>query len=154
VCMSDKSNAHDLWRTIFGNVYSSKFARNTRPSNHATLYISIRWPWSWCAIPPVTAQCDRHCTSSLATSSAILASAACRWPGFAPSGNIIRARLHCFEPVHGSAPNMQARESRTRLVPVLASAMMLDFLGWTAESAALDESVKKARWRENFVPPI
>jgi isocitrate/isopropylmalate dehydrogenase len=30
--------------------------------------------------------------------------------------------------------------------------MMLDFLGWTAESAALDESVKSAL-RENFVTP-
>ena len=72
--------------------------------------------------------------------------------GLAPSGNIHPGRTSLFEPVHGSAPNIAGKGIANPLGSVLASAMMLEFLGWKPEAVALREAVREAL-RENYVTP-
>src|ERR1700688_546551 len=72
--------------------------------------------------------------------------------GLAPSGNIHPGQTSLFEPVHGSAPNIAGKGIANPLGSVLASAMMLEFLGWNPEAAALNSAVKAAV-HENFVTP-
>ena len=72
--------------------------------------------------------------------------------GLAPSGNIHPGRTSLFEPVHGSAPNIAGMGIANPFGSVLASGMMLDFLGWKEEAQVLREAVKAAL-RENFVTP-
>jgi len=54
--------------------------------------------------------------------------------------------------VHGSAPNIVGKGIANPLGSVLASAMMLEFLGWMPEAAALGTAVRAAL-RENHVTP-
>jgi 3-isopropylmalate dehydrogenase len=72
--------------------------------------------------------------------------------GLAPSGNIHPGKTSLFEPVHGSAPNIAGKGIANPLGSVLTSAMMLEFLDWTAEAQVLREGVRTAV-RENFVTP-
>ncbi len=59
--------------------------------------------------------------------------------GLAPSGNIHPGKTSLFEPVHGSAPNIAGKGIANPLGSVLASAMMLEFLGWNAEAADFEQ---------------
>src|ERR1700675_2769925 len=148
VCMSDKSNAmtfaHDLWQRVF------KLVRQEHPgieSRH--LYIDtlameiVRDPSQFDVI--VTCNLFGDIISDLV---AQLAGGL----GLAPSGNIHPGQTSLFEPVHGSAPNIAGKGIANPLGSVLASAMMLEFLGWHAEAAALYSAVKAAV-HENFVTP-
>jgi 3-isopropylmalate dehydrogenase len=148
VCMSDKSNAmtfaHDLWQRVF------KLVRQEYPgieSRH--LYIDtlamemVRDPSQFDVI--VTCNLFGDIISDLG---AQLAGGL----GLAPSGNIHPDQTSLFEPVHGSAPNIAGKGVANPLGSVLASAMMLEFLGWNAEAAALNSAVKAAV-HENFVTP-
>jgi 3-isopropylmalate dehydrogenase len=72
--------------------------------------------------------------------------------GLAPSGNIHPGKTSLFEPVHGSAPNIAGKGIANPLGSVLTSAMMVEFLGWKPEAAALRSSVRAAL-RENYVTP-
>ena len=72
--------------------------------------------------------------------------------GLAPSGNIHPGKTSLFEPVHGSAPNIAGKGIANPLGSVLTSAMMLEFLGWKPEAAALRTTVRAAL-RENCVTP-
>ena len=70
----------------------------------------------------------------------------------ANAGNIHPRKTSLFEPVHGSAPNIAGKGIANPLGSVLTSAMMLEFLGWKPEAAALRTAVRAAL-RENFVTP-
>ncbi len=72
--------------------------------------------------------------------------------GLAPSGNIHPGRTSLFEPVHGSAPNIAGKGTANPLGSVLTSAMMVEFLGWKTEAAAIRTAVRAAL-RENSVTP-
>ena len=72
--------------------------------------------------------------------------------GLAPSANIHPGRTSLFEPVHGSAPNIAGKGIANPFGSVLASGMMLEFLGWHEESAVLKHSVKSAL-HENITTP-
>jgi 3-isopropylmalate dehydrogenase len=148
VCMSDKSNAmnfaHDLWQRVFKQV---RLEYSTIESRH--LYIDtlameiVRDPSQFDVI--VTCNLFGDIISDLG---AQLAGGL----GLAPSGNIHPGQTSLFEPVHGSAPNIAGKGIANPLGSVLASAMMLEFLGWHAEGAALNSAVKAAV-HENFVTP-
>jgi 3-isopropylmalate dehydrogenase len=146
VCMSDKSNAmtfaHDLWQRVFKQVraeYPNIAARH--------LYIDtlsmelVRDPRQFDVI--VTCNLFGDIISDLG---AQLAGGL----GLAPSANIHPGRTSLFEPVHGSAPNIAGKGIANPLGSVLASAMMLEYLGWHPEAAALRNAVKAAV-DENFV---
>src|SRR6202162_1520749 len=148
VCMSDKSNAmtfaHDLWQRVFKQVRQEYSGIESRHLYIDTLAMEIvRDPSQFDVI--VTCNLFGDIISDLG---AQLAGGL----GLAPSGNIHPGQASLFEPVHGSAPNIAGRGIANPLGSVLASAMMLEFLGWNAEAAALNGAVKAAV-PENFLTP-
>ncbi len=148
VCMSDKSNAltfaHDLWQRVFKEVRQEYPAIESRHLYIDTLAMEIvRDPAQFDVI--VTCNLFGDIISDLG---AQLAGGL----GLAPSGNIHPGKTSLFEPVHGSAPNIAGQGIANPLGCVLASAMMLEFLGWIGEAAVLNQSVKAAL-RENFLTP-
>jgi 3-isopropylmalate dehydrogenase len=148
VCMSDKSNAmafaHDLWQRVFKQVRQEYSGIESRHLYIDTLAMEIvRDPSQFDVI--VTCNLFGDIISDLG---AQLAGGL----GLAPSGNIHPGQTSLFEPVHGSAPNIAGKGTANPLGSVLASAMMLEFLGWNAEAAALNSAVKAAV-HENFVTP-
>jgi 3-isopropylmalate dehydrogenase len=148
VCMSDKSNAmtfaHDLWQRVFKEVRPEYAEIDSRHLYIDTLAMEIvRDPRQFDVI--VTCNLFGDIISDLG---AQLAGGL----GLAPSGNIHPGRTSLFEPVHGSAPNIAGKGIANPLGSVLASAMMLEFLGWKPEAAALREAVRAAL-RENYVTP-
>ena len=148
VCMSDKSNAmtfaHDLWQRVFKEVKQEYPKIESRHLYIDTLAMEIvRDPSQFDVI--VTCNLFGDIVSDLG---AQLAGGL----GLAPSGNIHPGRTSLFEPVHGSAPNIAGKGIANPFGSVLASAMMLDFLGWKQEAQVLREAVKAAM-KENFVTP-
>jgi 3-isopropylmalate dehydrogenase len=148
VCMSDKSNAmnfaHDLWQRVFKQVRQEYPSIESRHLYIDTLAMEIvRDPSQFDVI--VTCNLFGDIISDLG---AQLAGGL----GLAPSGNIHPGQTSLFEPVHGSAPNIAGKGIANPLGSVLASAMMLEFLGWKSEAAALNSAVKAAV-HENFVTP-
>jgi 3-isopropylmalate dehydrogenase len=146
VCMSDKSNAmtfaHDLWQRVFKEVREEYPSIDSRHLYIDTLAMElVRDPSQFDVI--VTCNLFGDIVSDLG---AQLAGGL----GLAPSGNIHPGKTSLFEPVHGSAPNIAGQGIANPFGSVLASAMMLDFLEWTAEAARLRDAVKAAV-RENFV---
>jgi 3-isopropylmalate dehydrogenase len=146
VCMSDKSNAmtfaHDLWQRVFKEVRQEYPKIESRHLYIDTLAMEmVRDPSQFDVI--VTCNLFGDIVSDLG---AQLAGGL----GLAPSGNIHPGRTSLFEPVHGSAPNIAGKGIANPFGSVLASAMMLDFLGWKQEAQILREAVKAAL-RENLV---
>lgn len=148
LCMSDKSNAmtfaHDLWQRVYKEVRQEYPSIDCRHLYIDTLAMEIvRDPSQFDVI--VTCNLFGDIISDLG---AQLAGGL----GLAPSGNIHPGRTSLFEPVHGSAPNIAGKGIANPLGSVLTSAMMLEFLGWKSEAAAIRNAVRAALG-ENFVPP-
>lgn len=147
LCMSDKSNAmtfaHDLWQRVFRELRTEYPEIESRHLYIDTLAMElIRDPGQFDVI--VTNNLFGDIISDIG---AQLAGGL----GLAPSGNIHPGRTSLFEPVHGSAPNIAGKGIANPFGSVLASAMMLEFLGWQRESQVLVESVKAAL-REDMIP--
>jgi len=148
VCMSDKSNAmtfaHDLWQRVFKEVRQEYANIESRHLYIDALAMEIvREPGQFDVI--VTCNLFGDIISDLG---AQLAGGL----GLAPSANIHPGKTSLFEPVHGSAPNIAGKGIANPLGSVLTSAMMLEFLGWRSEAAALRTAVRAAL-RENCVTP-
>src|SRR5712691_9678018 len=148
VCMSDKSNAmnfaHDLWQRAFKEVRKEYVSIDSRHLYIDTLAMEIvRDPSQFDVI--VTCNLFGDIISDLG---AQLAGGL----GLAPSANIHPGKTSLFEPVHGSAPNIAGKGVANPFGSVLTSAMMLEFLGWKPEAAALRTAVRAAL-RENHVTP-
>ncbi len=148
LCMSDKSNAlafaHDLWQRVFKSVRAEYPDIDSRHLYIDTLAMElVRDPSQFDVI--VTCNLFGDIISDLA---AQLAGGL----GLAPSANIHPGRTSLFEPVHGSAPNIAGKGIANPFGAVLASGMLLEFLGWNEESAVLKQSVKSAL-AENITTP-
>jgi len=140
LCMSDKSNAltyaHDLWQRVFKSVRAEYPDIDSRHLYIDTLAMElVRDPSQFDVI--VTCNLFGDIISDLA---AQLAGGL----GLAPSANIHPGRTSLFEPVHGSAPNIAGKGIANPFGAVLASGMLLEFLGWQEESQVLKQSVKSA----------
>lgn len=140
VCMSDKSNAlnfaHDIWQRVFKEVRAEYTDIESRHLFVDALAMEVvRDPSQFDVI--VTCNLFGDIISDLGAQLA-------GGMGMAPSGNIHPGRTSLFEPVHGSAPNIAGKNMANPIASVLASAMMLEELGWTAEGAALRAAVKAA----------
>jgi 3-isopropylmalate dehydrogenase len=61
--------------------------------------------------------------------------------GMAASGNIHPGRTSLFEPVHGSAPPFAGKNVANPVGAILSAAMMLEFLGLTAEAERINQAV-------------
>jgi 3-isopropylmalate dehydrogenase len=148
LCMSDKSNAmtfaHGLWQRVFKQVRQEYADIDSRHLFIDTLAMEmVRDPSQFDVI--VTCNLFGDIVSDLG---AQLAGGL----GLAPSGNIHPGKTSLFEPVHGSAPNIAGKGIANPLGSVLASAMMLDFLGWREQADALRAAVRAAL-HENFLTP-
>jgi 3-isopropylmalate dehydrogenase len=64
--------------------------------------------------------------------------------GLAASGNIHPGRVSLFEPVHGSAPAIAGQGIANPVGAILTSAMMLEYLGYTKASQAIEKAVGEA----------
>ena len=140
VCMSDKSNAmtyaHDLWQRVFKEVRAEYLKIESRHLYIDTLAMElVRDPSQFDVI--VTCNLFGDIISDLASQLG-------GGLGLAPSGNIHPGKTSLFEPVHGSAPNIAGKGIANPFGSVLASAMMLEFLGSTEEAQVLREGVKAA----------
>jgi len=150
VCMSDKSNAmtfaHDLWQRVFKEVRGEYVDIESRHLYIDTLAMEIvRDPRQFDVI--VTCNLFGDIISDLG---AQLAGGL----GLAPSGNIHPGRTSLFEPVHGSAPNIAGKGTANPLGSVLAAGMLLEFLDWKAEAAALHSGVKEALFKNYLTPDL
>jgi 3-isopropylmalate dehydrogenase len=150
VCMSDKSNAmtyaHDLWQRVFKSVRTEYSDIDSRHFFIDTLAMEVvRDPSQFDVI--VTNNLFGDIISDLA---AQLAGGL----GLAPSANIHPGQTSLFEPVHGSAPNITGKGVANPFGSVLASSMLLDFLGWTPESTLLKQSVKSALLADITTPDL
>jgi len=142
VCMSDKSNAMtfagDLWQRVFKSVREEYADIDSRHLYIDTLAMElVRDPRQFDVI--VTCNLFGDIISDLAAQ--LIGGL-----GLAPSGNIHPGKTSLFEPVHGSAPNIAGKGIANPFGSVLASGMMLEFLGWNEEAKLLKESVKSALW--------
>jgi 3-isopropylmalate dehydrogenase len=150
VCMSDKSNAmtfaHDLWQRVFKEVRREYEGIESRHLYIDTLAMEIvRDPRQFDVI--VTCNLFGDIISDLG---AQLAGGL----GLAPSGNIHPGRTSLFEPVHGSAPNIAGKGIANPLGSVLTAGMMLEFLGWKREAAAVHGAVKEALLKNYLTPEL
>jgi 3-isopropylmalate dehydrogenase len=148
LCMSDKSNAMtyagDLWQRVFKSVRAEYPEVDSRHLYIDTLAMEIvRDPRQFDII--VTNNLFGDIISDLA---AQLAGGL----GLAPSANIHPGRTSLFEPVHGSAPNIAGKGIANPFGSVLTAGLLLEFLGWTEEAHALQQSVKSAL-NDNLTTP-
>ena len=148
LCMSDKSNAmtfaHGLWQRVFKEVRQEYTDIDSRHLYIDTLAMEIvRDPRQFDVI--VTCNLFGDIISDLG---AQLAGGL----GLAPSGNIHPGKTSLFEPVHGSAPNIAGKGIANPLGSVLTAAMLVEFLGWRPQAAAIRTAVRAAL-RENYVTP-
>jgi 3-isopropylmalate dehydrogenase len=150
LCMSDKSNAmtfaHDLWQRVYKEVRREYTDVDSRHLYIDTLAMEIvRDPSQFDVI--VTCNLFGDIISDLG---AQLAGGL----GLAPSGNIHPGKTSLFEPVHGSAPNIAGKGIANPFGSILASAMMLEFLGWKPEAATLRGAVRAALLETIVTPEL
>jgi len=150
LCMADKSNAMtfagDLWQRTFKSLQSEYPDVDSRHLYIDTLAMElIRDPRQFDVI--VTNNLFGDIISDLTSQLA-------GGLGLAPSGNIHPGQTSIFEPVHGSAPNIAGKGIANPFGSVLASSMMLDFLGWHPEAELLKQSVKSALHDDITTPDL
>src|SRR5215210_3575014 len=63
--------------------------------------------------------------------------------GLAASGNIHPGRVSVFEPVHGSAPPLAGKSEANPAGAILSAALMLEYLGHSDASAAVERAVRE-----------
>lgn len=150
LCMSDKSNAMtfagDLWQRTFKSLRAEYPDVDSRHLYIDTLAMEVvRDPRQFDVI--VTNNLFGDIISDLTSQLA-------GGLGLAPSGNIHPGQTSLFEPVHGSAPNIAGKGIANPFGSVLASGMMLDFLGWHDEAVLLKQSVKSALHADITTPDL
>jgi len=140
VCMADKSNAmthgHALWQRLFWEVAAQY--PGIEPTH---LYIDalamqmVKNPGQFQVI--VTNNMFGDIVTDLG---AQLQGGL----GMAASGNLHPGRTSMFEPVHGSAPKYAGKNVANPVGAILSAALMLDYVGWSEEAAAIEATVKES----------
>jgi isocitrate/isopropylmalate dehydrogenase len=140
VCMADKSNAmthgHALWQRVFRQLaaeYPEIEARHLYIDALALLMVQD------------PAQFEVIVTNNLFGDIITDLGAALQGGlGLAASGNLHPGRTSMFEPVHGSAPPLAGKNVANPMGAILSASLMLDYLGWHHEAAAIDAAVQDA----------
>ncbi|HYM60227.1 MAG TPA: 3-isopropylmalate dehydrogenase [Thermoanaerobaculia bacterium] len=140
VCMADKSNVMryggDLWLRVFEEV-----AAGYPGIEHFHMFVDalsmqmVRAPEMFDVI--VT----NNMFGDIVTD---LGAALQGGLGVAASGNIHPGRVSLFEPIHGSAPKYTGKDVANPIGAILTAAMMLDYLGFAGEAAAIETAVVAA----------
>jgi 3-isopropylmalate dehydrogenase len=140
VCMADKSNAmqqgHALWQRVFTAV-SAAYPGITATHQYidALAMFLVKDPGQYQVI--VT----NNLFGDIVTD---IGGALQGGLGMAASGNIHPGRTSLFEPVHGSAPPLAGKNVANPIGAILSAALMLDTLGATDESKAIEAAVEAA----------
>ncbi|HXI27892.1 MAG TPA: isocitrate/isopropylmalate dehydrogenase family protein [Vicinamibacterales bacterium] len=140
VCMADKSNAmtqgHALWQRVFRELAAQY--RDVEPRHlyiDALVLLMVQNP----------AQFDIIVTNNLFGDIITDLGAALQGGlGLAASGNLHPGKTSMFEPVHGSAPPLAGKNIANPMGAILSAALMLDYLGWHQEAAAIEAAVHDA----------
>ena len=140
VCMADKSNAmtqgHALWQRVFRELaprYPGIEPRHLYID--ALVLLMVQNP----------AQFDVIVTNNLFGDIITDLGAALQGGlGLAASGNLHPGKTSMFEPVHGSAPPLAGKNIANPMGAILSASLMLDYLGWRHEAAAIDAAVQDA----------
>jgi 3-isopropylmalate dehydrogenase len=140
VLMSDKSNvmtfAHGLWQRVFKELASEYTDIQTQHMYVDALCMHmVRDPSQFDVI--VT----NNMFGDIITD---LAAALQGGLGMAASGNIHPGRTSMFEPVHGSAPPFAGKNIANPIGAILTGAMMLEFLGFSAEAKKINDAILEA----------
>ncbi|HEV7374262.1 MAG TPA: 3-isopropylmalate dehydrogenase [Pyrinomonadaceae bacterium] len=140
VTMADKSNVQrfggDLWQRVFKEVASRYEGIEARHQyvDAMTMFMVLD-----------PAQYDVVVTNNLFGDILTDLGAALQGGlGMAASGNIHPGRVSLFEPVHGSAPPLAGKGVANPIGSILTTAMMLEYLGHDAASAAVEKAVSEA----------
>jgi 3-isopropylmalate dehydrogenase len=140
VTMADKSNVQrfggDLWQRVFKEVASryEEIEANHQYVDAMTMFM---------VLDPT--QYDVIVTNNLFGDILTDLGAALQGGlGMAASGNIHPGRVSLFEPVHGSAPPLAGKGVANPIGSILTTAMMLEYLGHDAASAAVEKAVRLA----------
>jgi 3-isopropylmalate dehydrogenase len=136
VCMSDKNNimrfGGDLWLRTFEDV-----AKEYPDIEHFHMFVDalsmqmVRAPEMFDVI--VT----NNMFGDIVTD---LGAALQGGLGMAASGNIHPGKVSLFEPIHGSAPKYAGKDIANPLGAILTAAMMLDYLGFSAEAERIERA--------------
>jgi 3-isopropylmalate dehydrogenase len=137
VTMADKSNVQryggDLWQRVFKEVAAryEGIEANHQYVDAMTMFMVLD-----------PAQYDVVVTNNLFGDILTDLGAALQGGlGMAASGNIHPGRVSLFEPVHGSAPPLAGKNVANPIGSILTTAMMLEYLGHDAASAAVEKAV-------------
>jgi len=140
VCMADKSNAmthgHALWQRVFRETAAQY------PGIEATHYY-IDALAMYMVLDP--GQFQVIVTNNLFGD--IITDLGATFQGglgMAASGNIHPGKSSMFEPVHGSAPKFAGKNVANPIGAIASIALMLETLGLTVETAAIDAAVLAA----------
>src|SRR5260221_2278173 len=140
VCMADKSNAmtqgHALWQRVFHEI------RGQHPeieSRHlyidALALLMVQDPSQFEVIVTNNLFGDIITDLGAALQGGL---------GLAASGNLHPGRTSMFEPVHGSAPLLAGKNVANPMGAILSAALMLEYLGFEPEAAAVEAAVQEA----------
>jgi 3-isopropylmalate dehydrogenase len=140
VCMADKSNAmsqgHALWQRVFREVapqYPGIEARHLYIDALALLMVQN------------PGQFDVIVTNNLFGDIITDLGAALQGGlGLSASGNLHPGKTSMFEPVHGSAPPLAGKNVANPMGAILSAVLMLEYLGWKEEAAAVEAAVQHA----------
>jgi 3-isopropylmalate dehydrogenase len=140
VTMADKSNVQrfggDLWQRVFREVAAryEDIEANHQYADAMTMFMVLN-----------PAQYDVIVTNNLFGDILTDLGAALQGGlGLAASGNIHPGRVSLFEPVHGSAPPLAGKSVANPAGAILSAALMLEYLGFEAASAAVESAVREA----------
>lgn len=140
VCMADKSNAmqqgHALWQRVYKEV-AAGFSDVTATHQYidAMAMFLVLDPGQYQVIVTNNLFGDIITDIGGALQGGL---------GMAASGNLHPGRTSLFEPVHGSAPSLAGKNVANPMGAILASALMLDYLGLADQARAVERAVDAA----------
>ena len=136
VTLIDKANAvraHDLWTRTFAEVAAEYPDIKT---DHAYVDAACMWmvknpEWFDVAVTP-------NLFGDIVTDLGAMLQGGM---GIAASGNIHPGQVSLFEPIHGSAPKHAGKNVASPVAAIMASAMMLDYLGESQAGQAIEGAI-------------
>ena len=140
VCMADKSNAmqhgHALWQRVFKEA-AAQYPGITAAHQYidAMAMFLVKEPGQYQVIVTNNLFGDIITDIGGALQGGL---------GMAASGNIHPGKTSLFEPVHGSAPPLAGKNVANPIGAILSMALMLETLGASDESKAIEAAVEAA----------
>jgi Isocitrate/isopropylmalate dehydrogenase len=140
VCMSDKNNvmrfSGDLWLRTFEEV-----ASEYQGIEHFHMFVDALTMQMVRAPEMFEVIVTNNMFGDIVTD---LGAALQGGLGMAASGNIHPGKVSLFEPIHGSAPKYAGKDVANPIGAILTAAMMLEYLGCSAEADAIERAVAAA----------